>query len=120
MAERYKKVGFTVYPVKDVKKARDFYEGVLGLKPTENFEGAWQEYDFGGTCFAISSMIIEYVKPGTQGSVAFEVYDLDGLVKELQKKDVAGSKDQIMDTPVCRMAFIKDPDGNTVTLHQCK
>ncbi len=120
MREHFKRVGFTVYPVQDMKRARAFYEGVLGLKPGEDFEGAWQEYDFGGTCFAISSMIAEYVKPGTQGSVAFEVSDLPALVKELRSKDAKFTDDELMDTPVCRMAFVKDPDGNTISLHQTK
>jgi catechol 2,3-dioxygenase-like lactoylglutathione lyase family enzyme len=120
MAEKFKRVGFTVYPVKDVKRARAFYEGVLGFKPTEDFEGTWQEYDFGGTCFAISSMIVEFVKPGTQSSVAFEVSDLKSLVQELRAKDVPFTDDNVMETPVCSMAFIKDPDGNGITLHQLK
>jgi predicted enzyme related to lactoylglutathione lyase len=120
MATQLKKVAFTCYPVKDMARARAFYEGVLGLKPGDDFQGAWQEYDFGGTTFAISSMIIEYVKPGTQGSVAFEVSDLKGYLKELQAKGVEDSKNEIMESPVCWMAFIKDPDGNTVSLHQVK
>jgi catechol 2,3-dioxygenase-like lactoylglutathione lyase family enzyme len=120
MREHFKRVGFTVYPVKDMKRARDFYEGVLGLKPGESFQDAWQEYDFGGTCFAITSMIAEFVKPGTQGSVAFEVSDLPALVKKLRAKDVKFAEDELMDTPVCKMAFMKDPDGNTVSLHQLK
>jgi len=120
MAERFKKVAFTCYPVTDMKRARAFYEGVVGLKPGEDFQGAWQEYDFGGTCFAISSMIVEFVKPGTQGSVAFEVEDLDGLVMDLKKKGVKFNSEEVMDSPVCRIAFMRDPDGNTISLHQVK
>jgi catechol 2,3-dioxygenase-like lactoylglutathione lyase family enzyme len=120
MKENFKRVGFTVYPVRDMKKARAFYEGTLGLKACDDFQGEWQEYDFGGTCFAISTMIVEFVKPGTQGSVAFEVSDLPGLVKELRGKGVEFTDAELMDTPVCKMAFMKDPDGNTVSLHQLK
>ena len=121
MTERFKRVGFTVYPVADMKRARAFYEGVLGLKPGEDFDGKWQEYDFGGTTFAISTAIIEWVKPGSQGSVAFEVSDVKGLVKDLRAKKVefAGGED-VMETPVCTMAFMKDPDGNSISLHQLK
>lgn len=68
MAHPFKKVAFTCYPVTDMKRARSFYEGLLGLQPGDNFQDAWQEYDFGGTTFAISSMIVEFAKPGTQGS----------------------------------------------------
>ena len=101
-------------------KARAFYEGLLSLKPGDDFQGAWQEYDFGGTTFAISSMIGEFVKPGTQASVAFEVDDLVNLVKDLKSKNVEFTSDELMESPVCWMAFMKDPDGNTVSLHQLK
>ena len=120
MNQQFKKVAFTCYPVKDMARARAFYEGVLGLTPGDDFQGAWQEYDFGGTTFAISSMIVEFVKPGTQGSVAFEVGNLKSLVKDLRAKNVEFTTDEVMDTPVCSMAFMKDPDGNTVSLHQAK
>src|SRR5687768_4217668 len=110
-----KKVAFTIYPVVDLARARSFYEGTLGLKPGSYSHENWQEYDFGGTTFAISPMIIEFVKPGTQGSVAFEVADVDAWVRDLRAKGL--KLDDVMDTPVCRMAFVKDPDGNTVSLH---
>jgi catechol 2,3-dioxygenase-like lactoylglutathione lyase family enzyme len=120
MAHQFKKIAFTCYPVHDMARAREFYEGTLGLTPGENFNGGWQEYDLGGTTLAISTMIVEYVKPGVQGSVAFEVADLPGLVNQLKAKKVPFNMDEIMDTPVCRMAFIKDPDGNSISLHQLK
>ena len=41
-------IAFTGIPVTDMKRARDFYEGVLGLKPSEDFsEGVWIEYEIG-------------------------------------------------------------------------
>ncbi len=101
-------------------RSRAFYEGLLGLVPGDDFQGAWQEYDVGGTTFAISSMIVEFVKPGTQGSVAFEVGDLKSLVQDLKAKGVQFNSDEIMESPVCWMAFARDPDGNTVSLHQLK
>ncbi len=109
-----------MYPVTDMAKARNFYEKSLGLNPGDDFDGGWQEYDFGGTTFAISSMIAEFLKPGTQGCVSFEVNDLKSLVKELKEKNVKFKLDEIMETPVCWMQFIFDPDGNTIGLHQAK
>ena len=32
---RYKEIAFVAYPVTDVARARKFYEGVLGLKPSK-------------------------------------------------------------------------------------
>jgi predicted enzyme related to lactoylglutathione lyase len=120
MDQKFKKVAFTVYPVTDMARARAFYENTLGLKAGDDFEGAWQEYDFGGTTFAISTMISQWVKPGTQSSVAFETADLKALVQELKAKKATFDTEEVTETPVCFMAFVKDPDGNTVSLHQCK
>ena len=115
-----KKVAFSLYPVKDVARAREFYEKILGLKPGDDFDGKWQEYDVGGTCFAISSAILDFVAPGSQNSVSFEVKDIKAFSEELKSKGVKFTMPDIMDTPVCQMAFILDPDGNGISLHQLK
>jgi predicted enzyme related to lactoylglutathione lyase len=120
MSQRYKKIAFTCYPVQDMARARTFYEKTLGLPPGENFQGVWQEYDFGGTTFAISSMTVDFLKPGSQGCVAIEVEDLKGLVKELREKGAHFQSEEIMESPVCWVAWVKDPDGNTISLHQSK
>ena len=53
------KVAFTMYPAKDVARARKFYGEVLGLKEGSvgnQGEGWWVEYDLpGGGCFAITN-----------------------------------------------------------------
>jgi catechol 2,3-dioxygenase-like lactoylglutathione lyase family enzyme len=119
----FKKVAFTVYSVKDMKRSREFYEKTLGFKPGDDFEGTWQEYDMAGTTFAIATAIGEWVKPGSQQSVAFEVTDLKSVVKDLQGKKVPFdliNNEMILETPFCWMAFIKDPDGNGISLHQCR
>ena len=39
-------IAFTGIPVTDMKRARAFYEGTLGLKPAADFaEGVWIEYE---------------------------------------------------------------------------
>ena len=114
-----KRMAFTVYPVKDIQKSRDFYENILGLKNTETFGDAWFEYDIGGTCFAITNFEMPNFKAGTQGSVAFEVSDLDEMTKMIESKGLKQAMDP-MDSPVCRGVFFRDPDGNLVGLHQVK
>jgi catechol 2,3-dioxygenase-like lactoylglutathione lyase family enzyme len=78
-------IAFTVTPVTDLKRSRAFYEGVLGLKPTTNFEeGGWIEYEIGSGAFAIAQAD-ERWKPSAFGSsVAFEVDDLDRTVARLE------------------------------------
>ena len=113
-------IAFIGYPVTDVDRARGFYEGVLGLSPSRTFGGGdrlWIEYDLGPTTFAISNMAMENWKPSPDGpNVAFEVVDFDAAIAELKAKQISFELD--METPVCWMALIADPDGNKLTVHK--
>jgi predicted enzyme related to lactoylglutathione lyase len=56
--------------------------------------------------------------PGSKGAVVgFEVTDLDGFVQKLKQKAVPFVLDTV-DTAVCRMAVIEDPDQNHITIHK--
>ena len=49
-------LAFCCYAVTDMKRARDFYEGILNLKPTtvaNSEHGQWTEYEFGPYALAI-------------------------------------------------------------------
>ena len=113
-------IAFTGTPVTDIKRARDFYEGALGLKPTwESAGGMWVEYDLKGGTFAIGCYG-DVWKPSKDGtSIAFEVGDLDAEVSRLKSKGVKFAM-EAMDTPVCRFAIILDPDGNQLLIHKRK
>jgi predicted enzyme related to lactoylglutathione lyase len=114
-----KKIAFTMYPVEDMARARKFYEGVLGLKKTENFRGEWLEYDLAGGCFAITTMLKGQVKPSTNsgGSISFEVADVGEATEHVRKAGYPVYLD-VMQTPVCRMSVVGDGEGNSVSLHQ--
>jgi predicted enzyme related to lactoylglutathione lyase len=110
-------IAFTVYPVADMARSRNFYEKVLGLIPGESFQGTWQEYSLGDGTFAITTFDMGH-PPGAKGAVvAFETSDLDTFVATLKEKGVTFVL-EVMTTPVCRMAVIEDPDGNHLTIHQ--
>ena len=110
-------MAFTVYPVSDMALARAFYEHVLGLRASSNYQDVWVEYDVGGSTFAITTTDMGHV-PGAKGAVvAFEVSDLDAFVSTMKKQAVPFVA-EIFDTPVCRMAVIADQDGNHITLHK--
>jgi len=114
-----KSIAFTVYPVSDVARSRRFYEDVLGLKVSLNYQEAWVEYDIGAGTFAISNMMQGSI-PGAKGAgIAFEVDSLDAEVKRLKEKKIPFLLEP-METPVCHMAVIADPDGNGLCLHQIK
>ena len=46
-SQLFKNVAFVVYPVTNVEISRSFYEEVLGLAVTANWQDQWVEYDIG-------------------------------------------------------------------------
>jgi glyoxylase I family protein len=102
--------------VADVDAALAFYVDVLGLSPRGDrpdfaFGGAW--LDAGGQ----QVHLIEAEPPSPLGQhFALQVEDLDAAVAELRARavDVTDPK------PVgsSRQAFLTDPSGNLVELHQ--
>ena len=114
-------IAFTCYPVTDMARARAFYEGLLGLTPTvvhasEDGSTAWTEYEFGAGAFSIGKW--DGWKPTADGaSVAFEVDDFDATIAQLKDSGVP-FKMEPFPTPVCRMAFVLDPDGSAVCIHK--
>ncbi len=113
-----KHIAFTFYQVKDMARARRFYEGGLGLKAAKDFRGEWVEYHLANGCFALTTMATG-TKPGSGGNFAFEVADVDKAVAALRRRK-APVKVPAFSTPVCRMAVVSDPDGNGVGLHAKK
>ena len=113
-------IAFTGTPVTDMKRARAFYEGTLGLKPTlEAPGGNWVEYGLGAGTFGIGAYGDAWT-PCAQGTcVAFEVDDLDAEIARLKAQGVSFSMDAT-ETPVCRFAIVCDPDGNKVMIHKSK
>ena len=114
-----KSVAFLGYAVSDLKAAREFYEGKLGLKLSHEWGGQWFEYDVGDTTFVISPADAEHPVPVRGALLAFEVSDLDAEVARLQGLGVR-FRGPASETPVCRMATVLDPDGSEVLLHQRK
>ncbi|MEX0644331.1 MAG: VOC family protein [Parvularculaceae bacterium] len=119
----FEKVAFTMYPVVDVARARKFYEETLGLKVgSKGNQGDqwWVEYDLpGGGCLALTNFTEEKPSASAGGTIAFEVKDLDALIADLKKKNVAFKSD-VIESPVCRMAVCLDSEGNSILLHQLK
>ncbi len=109
---------FVGIPVTDMKRAREFYEGVLGLMPDPEMTGEmWTEYSIGPGTLAIASVGDQW-KPSEDGtSAALEVENLEDAIARLKERNVAFEK---VDSPVCRMAVIQDPDGNKIIIHKLK
>jgi len=112
-------IAFTVLPVKDVKRAREFYGQTFGLRETANWEDKWIEFDIGPGTLAITDGFPQ-LTPGANGAmVALELEDLGAAVRELEAKGVKLAAGPF-DTPVCVSGTVVDPDGNEVMLHQRK
>jgi glyoxylase I family protein len=102
--------------VDDVDAALAFYVEVLGLtvrpdRPDVPFGGAW--LDAGGQ----QIHLIEASVPADRGQhMALRVDDLDATAAELQARGVAVSA--ISPVGTSRQAFVHDPAGNRIELHQ--
>ena len=115
---KIKKLAFVGIPVTDMKRAREFYEGVLGLQPDPEMTGEhWTEYLIGEGTLALAC-VGEQWKPSNDGtSAALEVENLEKAIARFEEGKIAYDK---VDSPVCRMAIIEDPDGNKLIIHKLK
>ncbi len=119
---KIKEIAFVSYAVTDIKKSREFYEKVLGLKPGSVWEGedmAFIEYEMGEHTLAIGKGAPSF-KPGAGGAtVALEAEDFDATVKSLKKHHVPFVLEP-HENSSCFMALVKDPDENLVMIHHRK
>lgn len=118
---RVKEIAFMGYPVTDLARARAFYEQTLGLRAVavSEHEGRfWIEYEIGASTLVISNMSPDQWKPSSDGpSAALEVMDFADAVAALR---AAGTRFLVgpIDSGLCHMAIVTDPDGNSLCIHQ--
>jgi len=113
---------FVGYPVTDLAVARAFYETVLNFTPCSVFgddKASWIEYEVGPHTLAISNMSPDWKPSKDGGGLALEVEDFDASIAWLKDKDVTFTLEPF-ETPVCHMALIADPDGNSICIHKRK
>src|SRR6187402_1242963 len=108
---------FVGYPVTDITRARAFYEDVLGLTcTTARKESSSFEYEVGPHTLMIVSN--PTMKPSQDGpALALEVDDFDAAVAHLKQHNVSFLGEPFQ-SPICRGAFILDPDGNRIGIHK--
>lgn len=112
-------IAFSCYAVKDMPRAREFYEGVLNLKSSSEVNtphGQWVEYEIGPHTLALGCAA-GFTSSPDGCSVALEVENFDEAVAHLRDKKVKFRFDPFT-SPVCRMVVIFDPDGNSVVIHK--
>ena len=115
------KVAFTMYPITNVDRARQFYERTLGLEVgVVGGQGDmhWVEYDLpGGGCLTLTNTSGEEPSAAAGGTIAFEVDNLSTLMERLKSENVRFTSD-VVRGPNCQMAVCLDSEGNSILLHQ--
>jgi catechol 2,3-dioxygenase-like lactoylglutathione lyase family enzyme len=112
---------FCVYPVSDMARARQYYQGVLGLVEVAHWDDTWVEFSFSaddpGPVLAVSTHMWEGQATVGGGAVAIETPDFDAMVAHLKANDVPFVVSP-MDSGSCMFARFRDPDGNSIVLHR--
>ena len=115
-----KAVDFAYYTVSDISTAVSFYRETLGLElEALDEESGWAEFACPPTTLALGEANPQVpVTPGGGGvGLALAVDDVSGAVAELRDEELPILMDPV-DTGVCNMALIGDPDENPIMLHQ--
>jgi predicted enzyme related to lactoylglutathione lyase len=120
---KIKRVG-TAIPAQDVKRARQFYEQKLGLKPSEEQPDGGAMYMIGESGFLVFASTGKASGDHTQ--MAMDVEDIDAAVRELKSKGVKleeydypdfKSHDGIVNLPDgSKGAWFKDTEGNLIAI----
>jgi catechol 2,3-dioxygenase-like lactoylglutathione lyase family enzyme len=109
------RVDFVSVAVRDLARARQFYGGVLGLPPGGP---APDEFEAGNVTLALWAPEAEgEAFAANQAGVALRVADVGAARRALEAEGVEFLGETV-DTGVCHMAFLRDPDGNVLILHR--
>lgn len=111
------RVDFVSVLTQDLARAKRFYTEILGLEVES--EG---ESDMELTCGQVTLDVFDPSSIGqpfarSPGGLALRVPDVDATRAELEAKGVEFDGDTV-ETSVCRQAWFKDPDGNSLMLHR--
>ena len=110
---------FVIIQTRDMRKLRAFYEALLNLKASLEYEDMYVEYDLpDGNTFAIGRdpSATEFVPTG---SIVFGVEDAESLGKRVVELGGTYEKRFGSGDP-CFSEWCRDPDGNYFGLHQRK
>lgn len=121
------RVGATI-AVSDMERAREFYEGKLGLSPGPMNEPQGTVYE----CAEGTTLLVyrsAHAGKATATVATWEVADLEQAVKELSSigiafeqygEPLATDERGIHSFDGRRVAWFRDPDGNTIALSELR
>jgi predicted enzyme related to lactoylglutathione lyase len=115
-------VDFVMYCAKDLRRTRAFYQKLFGLKRGPEWNDFWSE-------FATEPLTLCLNGPSSRrdpmwnwagpACVAFAVDDVRAAIAACKRRRVRVLIEPV-ETRVCWMAWIADPDGNRICLHSRK
>jgi catechol 2,3-dioxygenase-like lactoylglutathione lyase family enzyme len=118
----------TAIPVRDVDRARRFYEGLLGLTVVgEPLPDGSQEYECGAGTGVFTYPTAQNAGQSPATLASWQVDDIGTTVKELrdggvvlEEYDFPGltTEDGVATLPGARAAWFKDPDGNILNVFE--
>lgn len=105
----------TMYYVRDMKKAVDYYKNIFGLKP--RFESQeWTEFDVAGHGLCLHAMVKE-AKSVHGGILITKVKEIKKLIEELKRAGVEFNGTVKEVHPGAWSADFIDPSGNVLSLY---
>ena len=108
-------------PATDLERARDFYEGVLGLTLT-GIDAFACVFDVGGTTLRVTK--VDELRPHPFTVLGWQVPDIDAAVATtpvafLRFEGMEQDERGVWTAPGgARVAWFTDPDGNTLSFSQ--
>jgi catechol 2,3-dioxygenase-like lactoylglutathione lyase family enzyme len=110
-------VDFVSFLTEDMPRAKRFYTEVLGLEVESEGESDME--------LACGQVTLDIFDPSSIGQpfapspagLALRVPDVDAARAELEAKGVR-FEGETLETSVCKQAWFKDPDGNSLMLHR--
>jgi catechol 2,3-dioxygenase-like lactoylglutathione lyase family enzyme len=106
---------FVSVPVRELERAKVFYDETLGLRPNPKAHESYPEFETGNLTIALLVPQGEFVP--TSSSIALRVPDVAEARAQLEAGGIEFDG-ETLDTGVCHMAFFHDPDGNSLMLHR--
>ena len=113
----------TMVAVKDLGRARQFYEGVLGLTPVGPKDPEVQVYQTGDSRLAV--YVSQYAGTNRATTLTWEVESVEDVVRDLKARNVEFEHYDMPETKrqgdvhvsgSIKNAWFKDPDGNILAI----
>jgi catechol 2,3-dioxygenase-like lactoylglutathione lyase family enzyme len=102
-------VDFVSLRTGDLSRSKHFYSKILGLEIETDADN--------GTEFRAGQVTLALVDPSVRAGIALRVSDVRAARAELEEQGVE-FEGQTVDTGICHLAYLRDPDGNLLILHR--